>query len=155
MRIRIDVWRALLRTDPSAGPAIVRLALGAIMLAHGAGKLVEIPGFPGQGFTGTAAAFQGMGAPAPLAFLGVLNEALAGVLLIPGLATRFAGLVVMGQMAAAGMLSGHLAGGFFLPAGFEFELALFAMGASLLVTGGGRWSLDRLLARQRPVRALQ
>jgi len=51
------------------------------------------------------------------------------------------------------MLLVHLKNGFFLPGGYEFVLALFAMSAALAVAGAGEFSLDALIGRRKGLEA--
>jgi putative oxidoreductase len=49
------------------------------------------------------------------------------------------------------ILSVHLGNGLFMSNnGYEFGLALLAGSVALALLGGGRWSLDRVLATGRP-----
>jgi putative oxidoreductase len=43
----------------------------------------------------------------------------------------------------------HLAGGFFMPNGIEFPLALLGATTALALTGPGTLSLDTVIARRR------
>jgi putative oxidoreductase len=43
----------------------------------------------------------------------------------------------------------RLAGGFFAPKGFEYELALLTAAVALMLTGAGGFSLDALIGRRR------
>jgi putative oxidoreductase len=142
--------RAGARVD--AGLAILRVLVGAVLLAHGAQKL-SVFGIPG-----VIGAFDGMGVP----LAGVAGPAVAlveffgGLALIVGLFTRMAAaglvLVMLGAMALV-----HLPAGFFLPDGVEFVLSLGAAAAALALTGPGAYSLDAVVARRRSsgmVRAL-
>ncbi|MFL6229392.1 MAG: DoxX family protein, partial [Pyrinomonadaceae bacterium] len=47
------------------------------------------------------------------------------------------------------MIGVHLKSGFFLPAGMEFTIALSGMCLALLITGGGRASIDYSLQDPR------
>ncbi len=156
--------KAFFRTGASVGPTLLRVTLGAILLMHGIGKVVQVSFLPGYGFEGTVGFMNGMlGVPLLLAYAGTLAESVAGVFLLLGLGTRLAGLIAAIQMTAAAVLGGHVAQGFFVNwmgatvdaggkamaahEGFEFHLALVAMAVSLVVLGGGRLSLDRVIAR--------
>ena len=48
----------------------------------------------------------------------------------------------------------HAGAGFFLPNGYEFVLALFAMALTLMVTGAGRYSADAVIAALILINAL-
>lgn len=128
-----------------------RVTLGGVFFAHGAQKVFGW--FGGFGIRSTAGYFQNtLGVPTALAYFGVFAELAAGILLIFGVATGFAALIVIMQMIAAIYLS-HIKDGFFmnyfgqLPAGregFEYNIVLIAMALILLFAGAGRYSLDAL-----------
>jgi putative oxidoreductase len=143
------------------GPAVLRLAVGSVFVAHGAQKLFGVWG--GGGLSGTAAFLAQLGlAPAayPLAILLGLVEFGGGVLLILGALTVFASLALAVAMAVA-IWKVHLANGFFLnwnllPGqghGYEFNLVLIAALVSLMLTGPGAFSVDGRRARSAEARA--
>lgn len=126
------------------GLTILRVITGVVFVAHGAQKLFVF------GLGGVAGAFAGIGVPlaglvGPLvAFL----EFFGGLALIAGLLTRPVALALAADMLGA-LLLVHLAGGFFLPNGYEFVLTLLGAAAALAVTGAGAWSLDARLEARR------
>jgi putative oxidoreductase len=126
---------------PAYGPAILRLVVGAVFVAHGAQKLFGVWG--GGGLTGTAAFFAQLGLePAyPLAVAAATVEFGGGLLLIVGAYTLFASLALIVQMLVA-IWTVHLANGFFLPNGYEFNLTLIGALACLALTGPGALSID-------------
>lgn len=131
----------LVATSHSYATIPLRLGVGAIMVGHGAQKLFGW--FDGYGLTKAGEAFASMGMEP-----GVLMAALAGgteffggILLILGLFTRVAALALAGTMAVAIAVAHSTA--FFLPTGMEFALILLLASLSLLISGGGAWSLDR------------
>ena len=127
----------------NAALALLRVIMGAVFLAHGAQKIFV------WGFAGVAGGFAGMGIP----LAGVVGPAVAlvellgGLALIFGLLTRLSGLGLAIIMLGATFLA-HFAAGFFLPNGYEFTLTLFAIAATLALTGAGAYSLDALIARR-------
>lgn len=123
------------------GPAVLRLALAAVFIAHGAQKLFGIWG--GGGVPGTTAFFSQLGLePAyPLAIAAGVVEFGGGLLLLFGAHTVVAASLLAIQMAMA-VWTVHLAGGFFLPSGYEFNLTLIAALVCLMLTGPGAWSID-------------
>jgi putative oxidoreductase len=126
----------------------LRLGLGLPLAAHGAQKLFGW--FGGYGLHATAAFFgQNLGLhPALLwATLAGCGEFFGGLFVLAGGATRFAA-VTTGIVMSVAVWAVH-AGGFFAPNGFEFPLALLLASLSLLVSGGGAWSVDAALARPR------
>ena len=137
------------RPDSRIGAALValRLAAGAIFVAHGGQKLFV------YGLEGVTASFDGMGIPlAGLAAPAVaLIEAVGGLALILGLFTRWVAVALAAVMLGA-LLLVHLPNGFFLPGGIEFVLVLLGVAGALALTGAGEYSLDALLGRRRAAR---
>lgn len=125
-----------------AGLALLRVVVGVVFMAHGAQKLFVF------GLDGVSGGFAQMGIPfaAVAAPAVALGELLGGLALVSGLLTRVAAAGLSVIMLGA-LFSVHLAAGFFLPNGYEFVLTLFAVSATLAVTGPGRYSLDRILTR--------
>jgi putative oxidoreductase len=127
-------------------PVALRLVLGLTMSAHGAQKLFGW--FGGYGLQGTAGFFADKLGLTPGIFWATLagsGEFFGGLLLILGLATRFAALNTAVVMLVA-ILTVH-SGAFFLPAGMEFALSLLAMSVALIVSGGGALSADSALSK--------
>jgi putative oxidoreductase len=82
-----------------------------------------------------------------MALLAGSAEFFGGLALIVGLLVRPAAAVTAFTMLVA-IFSVHFSKGFFADkGGFEYALALFAATASLLFSGGGRASVDRMLQR--------
>jgi putative oxidoreductase len=131
------------------GPAVLRLAVGAVFVAHGAQKLFGIWG--GGGPSGTAAFFAQLGlTPAyPLALFVGIVEFVGGLLLVGGAFTRVSAAVLTANMLVA-VWKVHAPNGFFLnwtnvPGqghGYEFNLVLLAALAALLLSGPGALSVD-------------
>jgi putative oxidoreductase len=123
------------------GIAVIRIVTGIVFTVHGAQKLFV------YGFAGVTGAFAKMGVPIP-GLMGpfiALLEFFAGMALIIGLLTRLAALGLMCNMLGAIVLV-HLAGGFFLPAGYEFALTLFGACLAIVLAGPGALSADRAIA---------
>ena len=142
------------------GPAVLRLAIGAVFVAHGAQKLFGVWG--GGGLAGTAGFFEQLGlTPAyPLAVLVGLVEFAGGLMLIAGGLTLFAALALAVNMLVA-TWKVHLVNGFFLNwnivsgqgHGYEFNLALIGALVSLMLTGPGAFSVDGRRARSAEAEA--
>lgn len=97
---------------------------------------------------------QALHIPAPLAVLALLTEFLGGAFLVVGLFTRWGALFLAVEMVVAALLV-HLKSGFFMNwtnapnvgHGIEYNLALVGASLALVLAGGGRFSLDGVLAR--------
>lgn len=145
--------RILFDTDDGWSGLILRLTLGVVIWPHGAQKLLGWYG--GFGFSGTMGFFtEQMHIPWIVAFLVVIGESLGSLALLAGLLTRFAaaalGVIMLGAISMV-----HWPHGFFMNwfgkqegEGFEYHLLVIGISVALLVTGGGKWSLDRLISHK-------
>jgi putative oxidoreductase len=145
--------RRLFETEASWSGLILRLTLGLVMFPHGAQKMLGW--FGGFGFDGTMGFFtQKMGLPWLVGALVISGEFFGSIGLVAGFLTRFTAASLIVIMAGAILLS-HLPYGFFMNwfgqqqgEGFEFHLLVIGIAAALLLTGGGKWSLDRAVAQR-------
>jgi len=138
----------LLATDNSVAPLVLRVAAGVIFAAHGAQKLFGL--FGGYGLEGTGQWMESIGlAPGYLmAVLAGSAEFFGGLALLLGLLVRPSALVLAFTMAVA-IATVHLEKGLFMANdGYEFGLALLAISVALVLSGGGRLSLDRAMGPQ-------
>ncbi len=140
----------LVSTTPrrqGTGLLIIRVITGIIFMAHGGQKLFQ------YGLAGVTESFTQMGVPLPgiTAPLVAIIEFFGGFALVIGLLTRLVALGLAIDMLGAIVLV-HLAGGFFLPAGYEFALALFGASLALAVGGPGILSVDEGIARRQAMR---
>lgn len=124
------------------GATLLRLVLGAAMVFHGYAKVIPAHGLQGsplsamEHYSHTIAA---LGLPAWLGYVSALTEFVGGLFLIVGLLTRFAALMVAGNLFVA-LFRVDLHKGY---AASEYALALAAIAVMLLFTGSGAAALDR------------
>jgi len=129
---------------------VTRITVGAIIFPHGAQKLLGW--FGGYGYNGTMNYLtEGAGLPWIIAFLVIIIESLGSLALIAGLFTR---LVAIGMffLFIGIILTAHLDGGFFMnwygqqkPEGYEYHLLVLGLSLATIISGAGKWSIDRLL----------
>lgn len=139
-----SIVQRVISTDDSLAPLALRLAGGAIFVAHGAQKLFGA--FGGYGLEGTGQFFDSVGlSPGYLmALLAGAVEFFGGLALILGLLVRPAAAALAFAMLIA-VFAVHFSKGFFLDkGGYEYALAMLAVSVSLVFSGGGRVSLDRV-----------
>lgn len=121
---------------------LLRLGLGIIFIYHGFPKLFTH-------MRETAAAFPQMGFPSYFAYIAGIVEFFGGCLLIAGLFTRVAALLIAGEMAIA-ILRVHLPqGGPLAVRNYELPLALAIAAFTLVTTGAGTFSLDRAIFKDK------
>jgi putative oxidoreductase len=130
---------------------ILRVAAGAIFFPHGWSKIA------GQGGAAAFAAdiAQNYGIPTFLGHLAAWSELAGATLLVVGLLTRLDALLLAGTMFVAAFIVQLPDALFGVPAdaikafvalrGIETPLAMLAICLALVLTGGGRFSLDHLL----------
>ncbi len=130
----------------AAGLLWLRVLTGAGVAYHGFGKI-----FGGR-MDGFAKGVEAMGFPAPGAFAwaAALSESVGGVLLVAGLATRPAALLVFATMCVAVFMK-HRSDPLAVK---ELALAYWTAAGALFLAGPGVFSVDKLLdfegRRRRP-----
>ena len=141
------------RTEDTWQNLIVRVTLGAVIFPHGAMKLFGW--FGGSGVMATIGTFsQNYHFPAFLVLLVIAAESLGALGLILGLATRLWAFGIFCDMIGAICLV-HWPNGFFMNwfgkqhgEGFEYHLLVIGMALALMIGGGGRLSVDGLIAQK-------
>ncbi|MEQ8352384.1 MAG: DoxX family protein [Leptospiraceae bacterium] len=149
MNIR-KMANTLFATENRSEALLLRMALGLVMLAHGAQKLTGW--FGGYGFENTMDYFtESMGISWLLGFAVIMIESIGSIFLILGFLTRpvAAGLLII-MLSAAWMV--HWQHGFFMNwfgnqqgEGIEFFILGTGMALALMRSGGGIFSMDSWL----------
>ena len=127
--------RKIIETDGNdTASLIARVFLGVVILPHGLQKLLGM--FGGYGFSATVDYFSSVGIPSLIGFISRISA--AGIALI--------------MLGAVFMV--HHQYGFFMNwfgaqegEGFEYHLLALGLAVVVLVSGGGRWSADGVIAR--------
>lgn len=137
------IFRAPTAREREIGLTILRVAVGVIFVAHGAQKffLLGIPAIT-AGFAQSGIPMASVMAP----FIACV-EFLGGIALVAGFLTRLAALGIAFTMLGA-MSFVHIKGGFFLPTGIEYTVALLSASIALILMGPGSFSLDARVARR-------
>ena len=144
------MFRKLIATSSTWFTLPIRLALAAVMIAHGAQKVLG--SFNGPGFKTY------IGGNTPFGFMRpawlwlaapALSELVGGLLVGLGFLTRVGAFCIACVMLTA-IIGVHLPGGFFANnRGYEYPLSLLAMAVALLIAGGGQASIDKGLSGGR------
>ena len=144
------MFRKLIATSSTWFTLPIRLALAAVMIAHGAQKVLG--SFNGPGFKTY------IGGNTPFGFMrpawlwlaaAALSELVGGLLVGLGFLTRVGAFCIACVMLTA-IIGVHLPGGFFANnRGYEYPLSLLAMAVALLIAGGGQASIDKGLSGGR------
>ncbi|HET6180196.1 MAG TPA: DoxX family protein [Candidatus Sulfotelmatobacter sp.] len=119
---------------------LIRLSLGAIMVAHGYHKVFG-------GLHHHAQMVAGLGLPAWLGYVSAFTEFIGGLMILAGFFTRPAAFAVFINLAVAvGKVHWHngLMGSPDRP-GYEFPLAAATLAFALIFFGGGPIALDHIL----------
>jgi len=143
-----NALQRLLATDAGWAPFSMRIPIGIIFVAHGAQKLFGAFGGYGLEGTGQFMASLGLTPGYLMALLAGSAEFFGGLALLFGVLVRPAAAALAFAMVIA-IFSAHFSKGLFLAnGGYEFGLALLAASVSLLISGGGRLSVDAALVER-------
>src|ERR687883_1797867 len=144
MRVVRMLGRQPLARFAGLAPLILRVMAGIIMAAHGWQKLIEF----GPANFGRLLTDLGVPLPVFMGYVVTFVEFIGGILLIVGLLSRLAALILAIEMVCTTLLvKVHV--GFIAPqgsgAGAELDLILLAAFLTILLVGPGRLSLDELV----------
>lgn len=115
---------------------VLRFVLGAIMIAHGYGKVFG-------GMQRFSHMVSGLGIPGWMAYLSAAAEFGGGILIVVGLITRLAALAILIDLLVA-ILKVHFKNGLMGQGGYEFPLAVATMAFALIFFGAGPIALDHI-----------
>lgn len=144
----MNLIKHILKTEESFSPFVLRIVLGLVIFPHGAQKVLGW--FGGHGLEGTLGFFtQKMGLPMPVALLVIAGEFMGSMALVSGLITRISAAGMFVIMTGA-IVTVHLGNGFFMNwtgkqagEGFEYHLLVMGIAVALMISGGGKYSLDQ------------
>jgi putative oxidoreductase len=134
---------SLFATPGSFAPFFLRLALATVFFYHGVQK--TFGWFGGPGWNGTIALWtsaENYNLPYVLVGFLLVAELVVCLALLFGFLTRLAALVVVLMMGGV-LIFVHEGMTF---EAIEFPILLIAAGLSLMITGGGYFSMDRALS---------
>ena len=143
----------LFQTNASFSYWVPRVILGCVMFPHGAQKLFGW--FGGFGFTNTMTYFtETAGLPWIIAFLIIMGESLGSLGIILGFFTRLSAFGLICIMVGA-IITVHIPNGLFMNwfgkqagEGFEYHLLVIGISIPLLISGGGKYSVDGLINKK-------
>jgi putative oxidoreductase len=133
----IEDFVKFLNSFQSIGLLVLRIALAVIFFTHGYPKLAHAN-------PGMQAMFVQHGLPAQLVYVAGVLETFGGLLLLVGLFTRAAALLLAIEMCVA-IAKVHIGHGIMLVHDYEFPLVLAAACFVLATVGAAAASLDHLL----------
>ncbi|MCP3143891.1 DoxX family protein [Pyxidicoccus xibeiensis] len=130
-------------TSPALGATVLRIALGAVFLAHAGAKAFIFT------FAGTAQFFEAHGFPGWTATPVFLVELLGGLALVAGFRTRQVALALVPVMLGA--LKPHVANGWMFTnsgGGWEYVAFLILALVAQALVGSGAYAVDGLRERR-------
>ena len=148
MNISNSKLTSIFKTDNAIAPLVLRIGTGLALMPHGAQKLFGW--FGGYGLQGTGQWMESIGLHPGVLMAGLAGSAefFGGLALALGLLTRPAAAVTAFTMLIA-IFSVHIGNGFFMSNnGFEYAFVLLVATISLIISGGGKLSLDSIIARK-------
>jgi putative oxidoreductase len=115
---------------------VLRVVLGAVMIGHGYGKVFG-------GLSHHVQYVSHLGLPGWLAYPSAFTEFFGGILVIAGLFTRCASLLILVDLSVV-IWKVHWKNGFLGNGGYEFPLAVAAIAFALIFFGGGAMAFDSI-----------
>ena len=124
--------------------AMMRFSTGALLLPHGIQKVLSVSI---QRFIDNIAQ-HGLPMPGFLAYCTYFAESVGAACLMLGLFTRIAALMIWIEMAVIIIVFQWRFGYFWTTRGIEYALLWWLLCGAIMLRGGGRYSLDRLLGKE-------
>jgi putative oxidoreductase len=143
----LPVLTSLYGTLASIADPLLRIAVGGFLIPHGAQKLF---GWFGADPAAERGLFKEVGlkpARAWITFIGVI-QFFGGILLVLGLLTRPAALIVAISMIGTAWFVTHRDGWFWNRRGMEYSLFWAIAAFIVFCKGGGAFSLDALIGKE-------
>lgn len=145
------LFQQALLTERNMTSLILRITLAVVLWPHGAQLLLGL--FGGHGFEGSMGYFMSQGLPWLVAFLVIFLLFFGTIFILFGLGTRIFSIAFL--FLFIGMIvTVHLPLGFFMNwfgnqkgEGFEYHLLLIGITIPLIISGGGKFSLDLLISK--------
>ncbi len=142
--------KLIYNTNSSYAPLVLRVLIALVLIPHGAQKIFGA--FGGFGFTGTMNFFtETMGLPWIIGFLVIMLEFFGAIALLIGYLTRPVSIALTIIMLGI-IFTSHIQYGFFMNwfgtqkgEGYEYFILYIAGTLSLIISGGGKWSVDKEL----------
>ena len=146
----MKIIKNILSTQTLIAPLVLRVALGIVLFPHGAQKLLGW--FGGHGFSGTMNYFTTtIGLTSFIGFMVIFLEFFGALFIFLGLFTRLFSLAAL-IMFIGMVVTVHYQFGFFMNwtgnavgEGFEYHLLVIGILSSLIISGSGKMSLDKLI----------
>lgn len=148
MKTKQLVSQQLLQSTDSYQPLIIRLTIACVMWPHGAQLLLGW--FGGYGFTATMDYFTSTSnLPYVVGLLVIMIQFFGSILIASGTLTRLSAFAMF-SIGVGMIFSGHTEHGFFMNwfgnqkgEGFEFHLLLLGLCLALMISGSGKWAIDK------------
>lgn len=118
---------------------LMRVSLGAILLAHGLLKVMVFT------IPGTVGYFESIGLPAIVAYLTIMGELVGGIAILVGLYTRLAAILSLPILIGAAIV--HASNGWVFSnqgGGWEFPVLLIVLAISVAISGNGAYAVRKL-----------
>lgn len=132
---------------------ILRVAIGIDMLYHGLQKTFGF--FDGNGLAGTVNNYKAINIIYPVTILIILSQTIGAVMLILGFLGRINAAFTFIVMTGAFLIL-HRHNGFSINwtgnqkgEGYEMDMIVCAMCSIIIIKGSGKYSIDRMLSRNR------